>query len=52
MPIFGYTTAKIAAWNLAGYGGIPEERLNRQVEGLTLLDAEVIALMEINPLSE
>ncbi|BBO89055.1 endonuclease/exonuclease/phosphatase family protein [Desulfosarcina ovata] len=51
MPDFGHTTAKIAAWNLAGYGGIPEARLNRQVEGLALLDAEVIALVEVNPLS-
>ncbi|BBO81804.1 hypothetical protein DSCO28_23700 [Desulfosarcina ovata subsp. sediminis] len=51
MPDFGHTTAKIAAWNLAGYGGIPEERINRQVEGFLLLDAEVVALVAINPLS-
>jgi len=49
MPKFEQTTAKIAAWNLAGFGGIPDERLERQVEGLTLLDAEVVALVEINP---
>ncbi len=24
MSNFGHTTAKVAAWNLAGYGGIPE----------------------------
>ena len=47
----GHTTAKIAAWNLAGFGGIPDERLERQVEGLALLDAEVIALVEINPVA-
>lgn len=50
MSEFGHTTAKIAAWNLAGFGGIPNERLEHQVEGLALLDAEVIALVEINPL--
>jgi endonuclease/exonuclease/phosphatase family metal-dependent hydrolase len=49
MTTFGHTTAKIAAWNLAGFGGIPEERLDRQAEGLALLDAEVVALVEINP---
>lgn len=51
MNDFGRTTAKVAAWNLAGYGGIPAERLERQVEGLALLDAEVVALVEINPRS-
>ena len=51
MSEFGHTTAKIAAWNLAGFGGISNERLKRQVEGLALLDAEVIALVEVNPLS-
>ena len=51
MSNFNHTTAKIAAWNLAGFGGIPVERLDRQVEGLSLLDAEIIALVEINPIS-
>ncbi len=51
MNHFSRTTAKVAAWNLAGYGGIPAERLERQVEGLALLDAEVVTLVEINPLS-
>jgi exonuclease III len=50
MRNFSHTTAKIAAWNLAGYGGIPAERLEKQVEGLALLDAEVIALVEISPI--
>ena len=49
MNDFGHTTAKVAAWNLAGFGGIPAERLNRQVKGLALLDAEVVVLVEINP---
>lgn len=51
MRTFGHTTAKIAAWNLAGYGEIPQERLERQVEGLSLLDAEIVTLVEINPVS-
>ncbi|MEM9220584.1 MAG: GMP synthase [Cyanobacteria bacterium P01_F01_bin.150] len=51
MSAFDQTTAKIAAWNLAGFGGIPDARLEKQVEGLTLLDAEVVALVEINPIS-
>ncbi len=51
MSDFGHTTAKVAAWNLAGFGGIPAERLKLQVEGLALLDAEVVTLVEINPLS-
>ncbi|MCB2180822.1 MAG: GMP synthase [Desulfobulbaceae bacterium] len=46
---FGHSTAKIAAWNLAGFGGIPDERLAEQVKGLALLDAEIVALVEINP---
>lgn len=48
---FAHSTAKVAAWNLDGYGSIPEKRLQQQVEGLALLDAEVVALVEINPLS-
>ncbi len=51
MAEFGHTTTKIATWNLAGFGGIPDERLERQIEGLALLDAEVVALVEVNPIS-
>ena len=51
MTNFSRTTANVAAWNLAGFGGIPAARLKRQVEGLALLDAEVVALVEINPIS-
>ena len=51
MNAFAQSTAKIAAWNLAGYGsgGIPHKRLLEQVKGLTVLDAEIVALVEINP---
>ncbi|MEM6675626.1 MAG: GMP synthase [Planctomycetota bacterium] len=51
MPAFTQSTAKIAAWNLAGFGqgGIPQERLERQAQGLSYLDAEVVVLVEVNP---
>ena len=49
MSKFAHSTAKVAAWNLNGYYEIPKERLEKQVEGLALLDAEVVALVEINP---
>jgi endonuclease/exonuclease/phosphatase family metal-dependent hydrolase len=51
MREFSHPTAKVAAWNLAGFGGIPDERLQRQIEALVLLDAEIVALVEINPIS-
>lgn len=49
MSEFGHTTAKIAAWNLAGFNTISPARLGRQVEGLAILDAEVITLVEVKP---
>jgi endonuclease/exonuclease/phosphatase family metal-dependent hydrolase len=51
MSSFQHATCKIAAWNLSGYHPIPPERLERQIEGLATLDAEVIALVEVNPLT-
>jgi hypothetical protein len=36
MSNFEQTTAKIAAWNLAGLDGIPGEQLQKQVEGLAI----------------
>ena len=50
MNKFERTTANIAAWNLEGYSGIPDERVEEQIEGLSMLDAEVVALVEINPI--
>lgn len=50
MNMFGKTTANVAAWNLEGFHGIPDARLANQVEGLAMLDAEVVALVEINPI--
>lgn len=49
MIAFTQSTAKVACWNLAGFQGLTAERLDRQAEGLGLLDAEVVALVEINP---
>ena len=51
MTKFAHSTAKVAAWNLNGYDCIPNKRLQQQVKGLAHLDAEVVALVEINPMS-
>jgi endonuclease/exonuclease/phosphatase family metal-dependent hydrolase len=51
MPHFDHTTAKIGAWNLAGFNTISPERLKRQVEGLAILDAEVVTMVEVKPFS-
>ena len=49
---FCQSTAKIAAWNLAGgITGISEERIKQQINGLSLLDAEIVALVEVHPIS-
>ena len=45
----GQTTAKVAAWNLAGFQKISADRLKLQVEGLAILDAEVVVLVECKP---
>lgn len=50
MYAFQKSTANIAAWNLEGFNGIPNERLIKQIEGLAMIDAEVVALVEINPI--
>jgi endonuclease/exonuclease/phosphatase family metal-dependent hydrolase len=50
MNKFQRSTANIAAWNLEGYHGIPDERIKEQIQGLSMLDAEVVALVEINPI--
>lgn len=46
---FDRTTARIAVWNLAGFGGIEPERRAKQLDGLCYLDAEVVVLIEISP---
>lgn len=50
MNTFQRSTANIAAWNLEGFNGIPEKRIEKQIQGLSMLDAEVVALVEINPI--
>jgi len=49
MDKFEHAVARVAVWNLAGFGGISAERLANQVEGLALLDAELVTLVEVNP---
>ncbi len=51
MSEFGHTTAKFSAWNLAGYNSISDEKLHKQIEGLAILDAEVVTLIEVKPFS-
>ncbi len=59
MVTFKHAVARIAVWNLAGFNlfnpdeGIPEnsERAHKQAEGLALLDAELVALVEVSPVS-
>ncbi|MEO0904690.1 MAG: GMP synthase, partial [Pseudomonadota bacterium] len=51
MQIFEHTLARVAVWNLAGFGGIDAARMKRQAEGLALLDAELVVLVEVNPVS-
>lgn len=46
---FGNSTARIAAWNLAGFQSTSDERTKAQVEGLILLDAELVTLVEVKP---
>jgi endonuclease/exonuclease/phosphatase family metal-dependent hydrolase len=48
---FPSSTARIAGWNLAGIPPISDARLDEQVKALQILDAEVVALVEVNPVS-
>lgn len=45
--IFSNTTASIAAWNLATFENLSAERIENQAEGLRLLDAELVTLVEV-----
>jgi endonuclease/exonuclease/phosphatase family metal-dependent hydrolase len=59
MSTFTHSIARIAVWNLAGFNlmdraaGIPagSPRARHQTEGLALLDADLVTLVEISPLS-
>ena len=58
MVAFSHSLARIAVWNLAGFNpvntslGIPasSDRVTHQIEGLALLDAELITLVEVSPI--
>lgn len=45
--VFAKTTASIAAWNLATFEPLDDARIARQGDGLRLLDAEFVTLVEI-----
>ena len=51
MNQFKHTTAKVAVWNLAGYNAISDEKYENQVKGLAILDAEIVTLVEVKPIS-
>ena len=43
------TTAVIAGWNLKGFTAIPDDRIGRLAQAIVDIDAEVVALSEVNP---
>jgi endonuclease/exonuclease/phosphatase family metal-dependent hydrolase len=43
------TTATIASWNIEGYEEVPDARIEPLARGIVALDAEIIALQEVNP---
>lgn len=51
MQSFQHAIGRIAVWNLAGFGGIDDARKAKQIEGLAVLDAEFVTLVEVNPVS-
>ncbi len=51
MQSFEHALARVAVWNLAGFGGITNARMKKQALGLALLDAELVTLVEVNPAS-
>lgn len=51
MNSFSHTTGKIAAWNLAGFNPISDKKFENQIKGLSILDAEIVTLVEVKPIS-
>lgn len=47
MNTFIRSTANIAAWNLEGLHGIPDERIEKQVQGLAMPGAEIVAIFHL-----
>ena len=58
MISFNHSLIRIAVWNLAGFNkfdsalgvDINGERVKKQAQGLALLDAEIVTLVEISPI--
>ena len=50
MPQFQHAIARVAVWNLAGFQTTSDTRAARQAEGLALLDAELVTLVEVRPI--
>ncbi len=48
-PSIKSSTAKMAAWNLAGFSPVPDDKLTEQAKVPANLDAEVVALVEVQP---
>lgn len=44
---FAKSTATIAAWNLSTFESLDDNRIKRQAEGIMMLDAELVTLVEI-----
>ncbi|SLN32331.1 Endonuclease/Exonuclease/phosphatase family protein [Roseivivax jejudonensis] len=51
MTEFKHMTARVAVWNIAGFLQISDARAANQVEGLAILDAEFVTLVEVKPFS-
>lgn len=45
--VFRKSTATIAAWNLATFEHLSAERIKKQADGLAMLDAEFVTLVEV-----
>lgn len=43
------TSARIATWNLEGFNPISNAKADRIAQGIVALDAEVVAVQEVNP---
>lgn len=48
---FYHAVARIAVWNLAQFYPSSDEKFLNQVKGLAILDAEVVILVEVKPMS-
>ncbi|MGR3795027.1 GMP synthase [Vannielia sp. SX4] len=51
MVAFEHAVARIAVWNLGCFFPAGPEKTENQIEGLALLDAEIVVLVEVNPAS-